>query len=215
MPCLTMSFSWMTPRTSAPSATTSGVDPARAMPLDDRVELGGIAPPCSVTQRCTASAAPLRICRPSTSRPDIRVRAVKGTNVWSAPRSRSRMPKRSLASTTIVRPSGVSSASEPAGPRPPAPRSVMAADGQELRRLAVAEGDRARLVEQERLDVAGRLDGAAAHGEHVALHEPVHAGDADGREQPADRRRDEADEQRDEHDDRDGRCRRSGRTAAA
>ena len=58
------------------------------------------------------------------------------------------------------------------------------------------------LVEQQRLHVAGRLDGATAHGEDVALHEPVHAGDADGREERADGGRDEADEQRHQDDDR-------------
>jgi hypothetical protein len=42
-----------------------------------------------------------------------------------------------------------------------------------------------------------------AHREHVALHQPVHAGDADRRQQAADRRRDQADEQRDQHRDRD------------
>ena len=42
----------------------------------------------------------------------MRVGAEKGMKVWSAPRSRSRMSKRSLARTTIERPSGVSSASE-------------------------------------------------------------------------------------------------------
>ena len=39
------------------------------------------------------------------------------------------------------------------------------------------------LVEQQRVHVAGRLDGPARHGQHVALHQPVHAGDADGRQQ--------------------------------
>ena len=73
--------------------------------------------------------------------------------------------------------------------------------GDELGRLPVAERDRAGLVEQQRRAVARRLDRAAATCEHVALHEPVHAGDADRREQRADRRRDQADEQRDEHDD--------------
>ena len=68
----------------------------------------------------------------------------------------------------------------------------------ELRRLPVAERDRAGLVEQEHVDVAGRLDRAARHREHVALHEPVHAGDADRREKRADRRRDQRDEQRDQ-----------------
>ena len=64
-------------------------------------------------------------------------------------------------------------------------------------------------------DVARRLDRAARHREHVALHEPVHARDADGGEQRADRRRDEAHQQRDEHDDRLARHRCSRRTAAA
>ena len=77
------------------------------------------------------------------------------------------------------------------------------ADGYELRRLTVAEGDGAGLVEQERVDVAGGLDGAAGHGEDVVLDETVHSGDADGGEQAADGRRHEADEQGDEHGDRD------------
>ena len=58
-----------------------------------------------------------------------------------------------------------------------------AAAREEGRRLAVAEGDGAGLVEQQRGAVAGRLDRPARHGQHVALHQPVHAGDADGREQ--------------------------------
>ena len=68
----------------------------------------------------------------------------------------------------------------------------------ELGRLAVAERNRARLVEEQRVDVAGRLDRAAGHREDVPLHQPVHARDADGRQQSADRRRDETHEQRDE-----------------
>ena len=78
-----------------------------------------------------------------------------------------------------------------------------AADRAELGRLAVAERDGAGLVEQQRVDVARRLDGAAGHGEHVEAHQPVHAGDADRREQRADGGRDQRDEQRDQHDDRD------------
>ena len=74
-----------------------------------------------------------------------------------------------------------------------------AGHGDELGGLPVAERDRARLVEQQGVDVAGRLDGSSRHGQHVVLHEPVHAGDADGRQQAADRRRDEADEQGDQH----------------
>jgi hypothetical protein len=66
-------------------------------------------------------------------------------------------------------------------------------------RLAIAERDRAGLVEQQRVDVARGFDRAAGHREHVALDHAVHAGDADRREQAADRRRDQADEQRDQH----------------
>ena len=117
--------------------------------------------------------------------------------------SRSRRPCFSLASTTIERPSGVSSASEASCAASASSRSVTPRDGQELGRLAVAEGDGAGLVEEQRVDVARRLDRAAGHGEHVEAHQPVHAGDADGREQRADRRRDQRDEERDERDDPD------------
>ena len=67
-----------------------------------------------------------------------------------------------------------------------------AAQRPELGRLAVAEGDRAGLVEEQRVDVAGRLDRAPRHGEHVEAHQPVHAGDADRREKRADGGRDQA-----------------------
>jgi hypothetical protein len=74
--------------------------------------------------------------------------------------------------------------------------------GIELGGLAVAEGDGAGLVEQQRVHVAGGFNGAAAHGQDVVLDEAVHAGDADGREQAADGGGDEADQQRDQHEDR-------------
>ena len=85
-----------------------------------------------------------------------------------------------------------------------------AADRPEGRRLTVAERDRAGLVEQERIDVAGRLDGASGHGEHVEAHQAVHAGDADGGQKRADRRRNKRHEQRHQGDDRDGAARVSG-----
>ena len=69
----------------------------------------------------------------------------------------------------------------------------------ELRRLPVPERDRAGLVEQQHVDVAGRLDGAARHREHVPLHEPIHPGDPDRRQQGADRRGDQRHEERDQH----------------
>ena len=74
--------------------------------------------------------------------------------------------------------------------------------GMKLRGLAVAEGDGAGLVEQQRVHVAGCFNGAPAHGQHVVLHQAVHAGNADGREQAANGGRNQADQQRDQHEDR-------------
>ena len=84
---------------------------------------------------------------------------------------------------------------------------VNAVGRDEFDRLAIAERDGAGLVEQQRVDIARRFDGLAAHGEHVVLHDAVHAGDADGGEQAADGGRDQADEQRDQHDDGGDRAR--------
>ena len=78
-----------------------------------------------------------------------------------------------------------------------------AVDGEELGGLPVPERDRAGLVEQQHVDVTRGLDRASRHGEHVPLHEPIHACDADRRQQGADRRRDQRDEQRDEDGLRD------------
>ena len=48
-----------------------------------------------------------------------------------------------------------------------------AAHRMKRRGLAVAERDGAGLVEQQCVDVAGRLDGAAGHGQHVEADEAV------------------------------------------
>ena len=63
-------------------------------------------------------------------------------------------------------------------------------------RHPVAEGDGAGLVQQQGAHVAGGLHRPARLGDHVELHQPVHAGDADGGEQTADGGRDQGDEQR-------------------
>ena len=68
------------------------------------------------------------------------------------------------------------------------------------RRLAIAERDGSGLVEQQRVHVAGGLDGATRHRQHVVLNQPVHAGNADGRQQAADGCRNQADQQRDQHE---------------
>ncbi len=75
--------------------------------------------------------------------------------------------------------------------------------GAELARLAIADRDRAGLVEQQRVDVARRLDRAPRFGEHVEAHQPVHAGNADRGQQGGDRGRDERDEQGRQHRYRD------------
>ena len=111
MPPLTMSLRWMTPSAQLSRATTSGVPPCSATLWTIWSSSAGARPPCSSMKVLTASAAPLRISVPFMSIPLIRVWAVKGTKLCS-PSSRSRTSKRSFASTTIERPSGVSSASE-------------------------------------------------------------------------------------------------------
>jgi len=77
----------------------------------------------------------------------------------------------------------------------------------EFGRLAIAERDRAGLVEQQRIDVARRFHSTARDGEHVEAHEPIHARDADRRQQRTDRCRDQRHEQSGKHDDRDGAAR--------
>ncbi len=71
---------------------------------------------------------------------------------------------------------------------------------QELGRHPVAVGDGAGLVEQQRVDVAGGLDRAAAGGDDVLLEQAVHPRDPDRGQQAADGGRDQADQQR--HDRR-------------
>ena len=62
--------------------------------------------------------------------------------------------------------------------------------------LPVAQRDCAGLVEQQDINIAGRLDRTAGRGQHVEPHEPVHPRNADRRKKAADGRRDQRDEQR-------------------
>ena len=72
-------------------------------------------------------------------------------------------------------------------------------DGDELGRLAVAQRDRAGLVEEEYVDVPGSLHRTTREGDDVALDEAVHPRDADRGQQTADGGRDEGDEERDQN----------------
>ena len=192
-------------------ATASGVPPSRAMRSTCASSSAGGLPPSLRTQPAIASAAPLRSTTPSKSTPLMRVCAVNGTKpgvvpapqlvladartAWRARRSSGPPASRRRASDSCAASARSASATPGIGTN---------SDG-----LAVAERDRAGLVEQQDVDVAGGLDRAARQREDVAAHEAVHAGDADRAQQRADRRRDERDEQRDERRDRDRRRRRS------
>ncbi len=102
----------------------------------------------------------------------------------------------------MLLPSGVSSPSEASSVASASCCGVTPATGCSADAWRLPKRDRAGLVEQQHVAVAGGLDGAARRGDHVGAHHPAHAGDADRRQQAADRRRDQADEQRDQHGDR-------------
>ncbi len=70
-------------------------------------------------------------------------------------------------------------------------------------RLARAVGDGARFVQHQDIDVAGSLDRASRGCDHVVLHQPVHAGDANCGKQRANGGWDQAHEQRYQEQDAD------------
>ena len=102
----------------------------------------------------------------------------------------------------MERPSGVSSDSDASWAASASSCALDAGQRHEFGGLAIAQGDGAGLVEQQRIDVAGRFHRAARHRQHVEAHQPVHAGDADGRQQRADGGRDQGHEQRHQHQHR-------------
>src|SRR3954470_23543472 len=110
MPPFTTSLRWMIPSMRAPSDTASGVPPESPMRHAACTTSGGTVPPSFKTCSETASTAPFLTLRLPTSAPLIRVCALKGMNCATPLVSRPRIPYRSLSSTTIERPSGVSSA---------------------------------------------------------------------------------------------------------
>jgi hypothetical protein len=59
---------------------------------------------------------------------------------------------------------------------------------------AIAERDRASLVEQQNVHVSRCFDGASAHCEHIALKHAIHSSDTNGAKQSADRRGNETHE---------------------
>ena len=163
MPSLTTSFSSTTPSTRASSETTSGVEPARATPstMLDRARPGSCRRAPRRSAR-TASAAPLRSSRPSRSTPLMRVSAENGMK-----RARG---GREVAVAEVEPLLGEDDDRAALGRLVGQRRELRglgqlalgdARHRQEARGLAVAERDRAGLVEQQHRDVAGGLDGAA------------------------------------------------------
>ena len=67
---------------------------------------------------------------------------------------------------------------------------------QECRSLAVAEGNGAGFVQQQDVDVARRLNRAAAGGDDVRAEHAAHPGNADGRQQAPNSGGDQAYQQR-------------------
>ena len=185
MPPLTMSRSSMTPSARRPSATTIGVAPVRAIVSTDSLTLRGPGAALLLDEladrvgrafaqaggrrgrRRSCASAPRTCGTCATWRRD-RARAA-GTSAWRARR--------------CERPSGVSSASEASCAASASSCSVDARRRHERERLAIAERDRAGLVEQQHVDVAGRFDRAAGRRDDVGAHHAIHAGDADGRQQ--------------------------------
>jgi len=81
----------MTPSARLFSATTNGVPPERAIVSTLACTSFGIALLAALKYFVIASAAPLRIIRPSKFTPDILVWALNGTNwAWLADKSRPR-----------------------------------------------------------------------------------------------------------------------------
>ena len=113
--------------------------------------------------------------------------------------------RRARASATIERPSGVSSRSEATSAAWRTSPSEIPGAGVIAEASRLPHRDRAGLVEQDHVHVAGRLHGAPAHREHVEPRDAVHAGDPDRRQQAADRGRDQAHQQGDERHGVDGR----------
>ena len=204
MPSLTTSLRWTTPSTSgwAPpvSATTSGVPPPVATPSTTPSSPSGTLPPCSVTHRLTESVGALadrEAVQVHPAHAGLGGEGHQGGVADVAFPDVEPLLGQHHDGATFRRLVGQ------AGQLGRCGEALLGDAGQreELRGLAVAERDGAGLVQEQRRAVARRLDRPARHGEHVVLHQAVHAGDADRRQQGADGRRDEADQQGDQDDD--------------
>ena len=223
IPGLTTSDSRITPRTTATPSASSATHQRRAAvladPVDHGVHLVGHAAAVlgdPVPDRTGRALADLAVAEVDAGHPGLRGERHELGGLlrrrWRSPRAgrtRRRRGRRCCGLPACRRPGWT------AGPPSASSFDRGRADRDQLGGPPVAEGDGAGLVQQQRVHVARGLDGAAGHGEHVALHQPVHAGDADRGQQRADRRRDQADQQRGQHDHRLQRCPSNRPSAAA
>ena len=199
IPTLTTSLRWITPRACASRATTSGVPPGarhhvdrvlqarreRASPAADP-GLDGVGGALADARAIGLNAAHARLC-------------AEGDELEAA---RDLLPLAEAEALLGEHDDGAALGGL-VGQGGELGRVGQVALGDpvrrdELRRLAVAERDGAGLVQEEGVHVARGLDRAPAHREHVALHEAVHAGDADRRQEGPDRGGDERHEEGDE-----------------
>ena len=147
-------------------------------------------------RRC--SAPPCGFSMPSgRSTPLIRVWAENSTNRLPVGASTS-MRRTWRASSTMLLPSGVRVGQRRHHGQPRQLALRRPAHGHEQSRAAIAQRDRAGLVQEQRIDVAGDLDGLAALGDQVGGQGPVHPGDPDRRQERTNGRRDQADQERDQ-----------------
>ena len=79
----------------------------------------------------------------------------------------------------MLLPSGVSIRTDAKAASRPISAAGAFLDGQELRGMSVAERDRAGLIEQYHIDIAGQFDRLAALGENIGLQCPIHSCDPD------------------------------------
>ena len=222
MPPLTMSLSWMTPSDRAPSATSSGVPPRARDDVDLRLEL---APDRPSLLRDELNDG---VGRPLPDPPAVEIDAAHPGLRGEGDELRAELLDRALAQSVLLL--GEDHDAAPfrslVGQRRELSRVGQLAlldpgRRHEPGRLAVAERDRPGLVEQQHVDVAGRLHRLARGRDDVGADHAVHAGDADRGEQAADGGGNEADQEGHQHGDAHrlprlrprSRCR--SRTAAA
>ena len=172
----------------SPSTRPSGVPPERAILIDRGAERRRFrqhsARPARARTSSTAvdrTLAQLAVAEIDAGQP-CRRRELDELRVCGR-RLAARTLYFSCTSVTIERPSAVSSASTRQQAASAASRSVTPGTGINSVACRLPKRDRAGLVEQQRIDVAGGFDGTARHREHIEAHQPVHAGDADGRQQ--------------------------------